>query len=165
MNSCAGCIRHGSPLEKLRFEGIDVRAVTAWATFGTVDWNSLLTREERHYEAGLWDVSGGTPRPTALATLARQLAHGTTPDHPALSGVGWWQRDVRLSYPPQGKVTALPATGQPLLITGATGTLGKAFARFCAVRGLPAHLLTRAELDIASRDIRRCRLERWRPWA
>ena len=151
--------------EKLRSEGIDVRAVTAWATFGTVDWNSLVTRDEHHYEAGLWDVSGGTPRQTALGTLARQLANGNTPDHPALSGVGWWQRDVRLCYPPQGKVTALPATGQPLLITGATGTLGQAFARFCAGRGLPAHVLTRAQLDIASRESVDAALERWRPWA
>ena len=151
--------------EKLNSEGIDVRAVTAWATFGTVDWNSLLTREERHYEAGLWDVSGGTPRQTALATLACQLAHGITPAHPALAGAGWWQRDVRLCYPPRGKVTALPASGQSLLITGATGTLGKAFARFCAVRGLPAHVLTRAELDIASRESVDAALERWRPWA
>ena len=97
--------------EKLRLEGLDVRAVTAWATFGTVDWNSLVTRDEGHYEAGLWDVSDGTPRQTALGTLARQLANGITPDHPALSGVGWWQREVRLSYPPHGKVTALPAYG------------------------------------------------------
>ena len=151
--------------KKLQSEGIDVRAITAWATFGTVDWNSLVTRDEGHYEAGLWDVSGGTPRPTALGTLARQLANGVEPDHPALAGAGWWQRDVRLSYPPQGKVTALPATGQPLLITGATGTLGQAFARFCTVRGLPAHVLTRAELDIASRDSVDAALERWRPWA
>jgi dTDP-4-dehydrorhamnose reductase len=97
--------------------------------------------------------------------LARQLAHGVTPDHPALSGAGWWQRDVRLSYPPQGKVTALPASGQSLLITGATGTLGKAFARLCAARGLPAHVLTRAELDIASGESVDAALERWRPWA
>ena len=152
--------------EKLRSEGFDVRAVTAWATFGTVDWNSLVTRDEHHYEAGLWDVSGGaTPRQTALGTLARQLAHGVTPDHPALSGAGWWQRDVRLCYPPQGKVTALPASGQPLLITGATGTLGQAFARFCAVRGLPAHVLTRAQMDIASRESVDAALDRWRPWA
>ena len=143
--------------EKLRLEGLDVRAVTAWATFGTVDWNSLVTRDESHYEAGLWDVSDGAPRETALGTLARQLANGIPPDHPAVSGAGWWQREVRLSYPPHGKVTALPAAGQPLVITGATGTLGQAFARFCAMRGLPAHVLTRAELDIASRGVGRCR--------
>lgn len=151
--------------EKLQSEGLDVRAVTAWATFGTVDWNSLVTRDEDHYEAGLWDVSGGTPRQTALGTLARQLANGIAPDHPALGGAGWWQRDVRMSYPPQGTVTALPAAGQCLLITGATGTLGQAFARFCTVRGLPAHVLTRAELDIASRESVDAALEKWRPWA
>ena len=151
--------------EKLRSEGIDVRAVTAWATFGTMDWNSLVTRDAGHYEAGLWDVSGGAPRQTALATLARQLADGIAPKHPALSGVGWWQREVRLSYPPHGKVAALPAGGQPLLVTGATGTLGQAFARFCIVRGLPAQVLTRAELDIASRASVDAALERWRPWA
>ncbi len=151
--------------EKLRLEGLDVRAVTAWATFGTVDWNSLVTRDESHYEAGLWDVSDGAPRQTALGTLARQLANGIPPDHPAVSGAGWWQREVRLSYPPHGKVTALPAAGQPLVITGATGTLGQAFARFCAMRGLPAHVLTRAELDIASRASVDAALERWHPWA
>lgn len=150
---------------RLRSEGVDICAVTAWATFGTVDWNSLVTRDAGHYEAGLWDVTGGTPRKTALATLARQLAHGTTPDHPALSGSGWWQRDVRLRYPPHGELVALPPSGQPLLITGATGTLGQAFARLCGMRGLPCQLLNRAELDIASRASVDAALERWKPWA
>lgn len=151
--------------EKLRSEGVDLRAVTAWAAFGTVDWNTLLTCDAGHYEAGLWDVSGGTPRQTALGTLARQLGNGTAPDHPALSGIGWWQREVRLTYPPHGEVTALPAVGRPLLIAGATGTLGQAFARVCEVRGLPIHLLTRAELDIASQASVDAALERWKPWA
>ncbi|MBA2548121.1 MAG: sugar nucleotide-binding protein [Burkholderiaceae bacterium] len=149
----------------LRSEGVDVRAVTAWATFGTVDWNSLVTRDAGHYEAGLWDVTGGSPRKTALATLAQQLAHGAEPDHPALSGAGWWQRDVRLRYPPHGDVTALPPSGRPLVITGATGTLGQAFARLCGMRGLPNQLLNRAELDIASRTSVDAALERWKPWA
>ena len=30
---------------KLQSEGVDIRAVTAWATFGAVDWNSLVTRD------------------------------------------------------------------------------------------------------------------------
>ncbi|MBA2411889.1 MAG: sugar nucleotide-binding protein [Burkholderiaceae bacterium] len=151
--------------EKLRLNGVDVRAVTAWAAFGTVDWNSLVMCDAGHYEAGLWDVSGGTPRKTALGTLAGQLASGRVPDHPVLSGVGWWQREVRLTYPPHGEVTALPAAGRPLLIAGATGTLGQAFARVCEMRGLPIHLLTRAELDIASQPSVDAALERWKPWA
>lgn len=151
--------------EKLRSDHVDVRAVTAWATFGTVDWNSLVTCDAGHYEAGLWDVSCGTPRKTALGTLATQLANGTPPNHPTLSGAGWWQRQVRLTYPPHGEVTALPAAGRPLLITGAKGTLGRAFARFCEVRGLPIRLLTRGELDIASQESVDAALEQWKPWA
>ena len=51
-------------------------------------------------------------------------------------------------------VIGLPAGGGvvgpfALLITGATGTLGKAFARVCEQRGLSYYLLTRQELDIA----------------
>ena len=151
--------------QKLHSQGVDVRAVTAWATFGTVGWNNLVMRDDGHYETGLWDISGGKPRPTALRTLARQLATGAVPDHPALSGVGWWQRDVRFAYPPHGAVAFTPAAGCPLLITGATGTLGRAFARFCKVRGLTAHLLTRAELDIASRASVDAALLRYKPWA
>lgn len=37
---------------------------------------------------------------------------------------------------------------RPLLITGATGTLGRAFARICEARGLEYRLSTRCELDI-----------------
>ena len=151
--------------QKLHSQGVDVRAVTTWATFGTVDWNSLVMHDAGHYEAGLWDVIGGEVRPTALQALARQIGSGTAPSHPVLSGVGWWQRDVRFAYPVYGAVTASPATGWPLLITGASGTLGRAFAHFCEARGLPAHLLTHAELDIASSESVEAALQRFQPWA
>jgi dTDP-4-dehydrorhamnose reductase len=52
-----------------------------------------------------------------------------------------------------------------LLITGATGTLGRALARICAVRGLDHHVTTRAELDIAKPDSVDAALDRRRPWA
>jgi dTDP-4-dehydrorhamnose reductase len=42
-----------------------------------------------------------------------------------------------------------PAAARPLLITGATGTLGQAFGRLCEARGLAYRLLTRSEMDIA----------------
>ncbi|MGE5385071.1 MAG: family 1 glycosylhydrolase, partial [Betaproteobacteria bacterium] len=149
----------------LRDEGADIRAVTAWAAFGAMDWDSLCTRNTGSYEAGLWDVTASPPRPTALATLARQLAHGETPGHPALMGPGWWQRSLRLCFEPHGEVEAVPLAGRPVLITGATGTLGRAFARLCEMRGLPHHLLNRAELDIADADSVNRALERWQPWA
>jgi len=149
----------------VRAEGIDVRAVTAWAAFGTVDWNSLVTRDAGHYETGLWDVRGPVPRPTALATLVRQLAHAQTPDHPALAGAGWWQRELRLRVRPVGPVRAQAMQGRPLLVVGATGTLGRAFARLAHLRGLPYRLLGRADLDIADALAIETALERWQPWA
>ncbi|MDB5941767.1 MAG: putative b-glycosidase, Glycoside Hydrolase Family 1 [Ramlibacter sp.] len=151
--------------QSLRNEGLDIRAVTAWAAFGTYDWDSLLTREKGNYESGLWDVSSGTPRPTALARLARQLAQGEAPDSPVLDGPGWWQRDLRLHYPCEGELQCHPVKGRPLLITGATGTLGQAYARFCELRGLPYHLLARSEMDIADAASVEATLERWQPWA
>jgi dTDP-4-dehydrorhamnose reductase len=149
----------------LQGEGLDVRAVTAWAAFGTFDWDSLLTRDEGTYEPGLWDVSSGTPRPTALATLAQQLAQGAEPDSPVLAGPGWWQRDLRLRYPCEGDLQTAAVAGRPLLITGATGTLGQAYARFCELRGLPYQLLGRADMDIAEPASVDATLERWQPWA
>ncbi len=151
--------------QELREAGHDVRAVTVWAAFGTYDWDSLVTKRQGHYEPGLWDVSSGEPRPTALAALARQLAQGETPDNPVLDGPGWWQRDLRLEYPPHGELESLPVQGRPLLITGASGTLGRAFARFCDLRGLPCRLLSRADMDIADAASVAAALERWQPWA
>jgi dTDP-4-dehydrorhamnose reductase len=150
--------------EKVRAEGHDVRAVTCWAAFGSFDWNSLLTRDDGHYEPGLWDVRSEPPRPTALATLARQLALGQAPAHPALDGPGWWQREQRLKYPAQGQVESLAVRGRPLLITGGTGTLGQAFARVCEQRGLPYLLLRRADLDVADPVSVAAALEHWQPW-
>ena len=149
----------------LRAQGRDVRAVTVWAAFGTYDWDSLVTTAAGHYEPGLWDVSSGEPRPTALAGLARQLAQGETPHNPVLDGPGWWQRELRLAYPMHGELEALPVTGRPLLITGASGTLGRAFARFCELRGLAHRVLSRAELDIADERSIAAALDRWQPWA
>jgi dTDP-4-dehydrorhamnose reductase len=151
--------------QEVRAEGHDVRAVTVWAAFGTYDWDSLLTRDIGSYEPGPFDVSSGTPRPTALAQLARELATGAAPSSPVLDGPGWWQRELRLEYPVHGELQAHDVAGRPVLITGATGTLGRAFARFCELRGLPYHLLTRGEMDIADRASVAAALEQWQPWA
>jgi dTDP-4-dehydrorhamnose reductase len=151
--------------QTLRNEGIAVRAVTAWSAFGTYDWDSLLTQHRGHYEPGLWDVRAPEPRLTALGALARELGRGQAPSHPAAQGPGWWQRDIRLAYPAHGPAQHQPVAGPPLLITGATGTLGRAFARLCALRGLPHHLLRRDEMDIADPASVRAALQRWQPWA
>nr|WP_255639566.1 family 1 glycosylhydrolase [Deinococcus betulae] len=118
-----------------REAGVEVRAVTAWATFGAFEWNSLLTRREGHYESGLWDLRAPVPRPTALARLAQTLATGAAPP-PLLETPGWWQRDTRHVYPPEGAVQAQPPGGPPLLVYGAHTSLGQRLLEVCGQRGL-----------------------------
>jgi dTDP-4-dehydrorhamnose reductase len=158
-----------------RREGADVRAVTAWALLGSYDWDSLLTRQNGHYEPGVFDVRGARPRPTALAGMLRDMAAGREPEHPALDALGWWRRMGRLQYPPHRR--AVPATcerratvsssgaARTLLITGATGTLGRAFARACHARAISFRLLTRQEMDIADPASVEAALTTFEPWA
>jgi dTDP-4-dehydrorhamnose reductase len=163
--------------QKLRQEGADVRAVTAWSLLGAFDWHNLLTREEGHYEPGVFDLRAPRPRPTALFHMLRNLAADKEHEHPVLASPGWWRRLDRLCYPPAvaHRTHAVAATAQgvnmksersrPLLITGATGTLGFAFARICERRGLSYRLLTRKEMDIADPVAVQKVLEQDNPWA
>ena len=151
-----------------RAQGADVRAVTAWSLFGAFDWNSLVTRADGYYESGVFDIRAGTPRPTALAGLLRQLADGAAASHPAAQGPGWWRRPARLAGVDDRAAGAaaeeMPAAA-PILISGASGTLGRAFARICALRQLPFVLLSRADMDITDADAIERALARHRPWA
>jgi dTDP-4-dehydrorhamnose reductase len=150
--------------ERLRADGVDLRAVTLWSLFGNVDWRFLLTRRHGHYDTGAFDVRSGTPRPTVIAQAAKAYARGGSFDHPALDSPGWWRRPPRL-YPWSGSCKAPACGGRELLITGATGTLGNAFARICEERALPFCLTGRAELDLSDpRSIARA-LKRHKPWA
>lgn len=159
-----------------RAEGVDIRAVTIWAAFGAFDWNSLLTRNNGCYESGVFDLRSPSPRPTALAHMIRTISSGETFDHPTLDTPGWWHRLDRLCYPPvtrreqmlHSSRSTLKSSGEPsrgLVITGATGTLGQAFARICEKRGFAYHLLTRKQLDIADQNSVAAALDQYEPWA
>lgn len=149
---------------RLREEGVDLRAVTLWSLFGNVDWRSLITREDGSYDVGAFDIRAPVPRPTAVAKAAAAFASGEAFAHPALAAPGWWRRRGRL-YPWCAGEEEEPANGPPLLVTGATGTLGRAFARIAARRGLPVRLTSRAELDLGDdRSIART-IEEVQPWA
>jgi len=136
--------------------GADVRAVTAWALLGSWDWDSLLRRTTpTRYEPGAFEIHSGVPRATGVARLIVDLAAGRTPSHPVLSVPGWWRR-------PPG---ALPASAQSILITGAGGTLGRAFVEACDSRGLACVALTRRDLDISDPEAVRAVVARRKPWA
>lgn len=149
---------------ELRADGVDIRAVTTWAMFGTVDWRSLLTEREGAYDAGAFDVRAPAPRPTAVAKAAAAFARGEDFDHPVLDVPGWWRRPQRL-YPWSGSCQPLGTGGRKLLITGATGTLGRAFARICEHRGLPFCVTARDELDLCDPHSIERALKSHRPWA
>ncbi|WP_240309583.1 MULTISPECIES: family 1 glycosylhydrolase [Sphingomonas] len=150
--------------EEVRREGVDVRAVTIWSLFGNVDWRSLITRREGFYDVGAFDTRGGTPRPTMVARAAASLAQGRPLDHPVIAGQPWWKRPERFYIGGEASSEALFGA-HPLLITGATGTLGQAFARICHRRGLKHRLTDRAALDITDAASIDRALEELKPWA
>ena len=161
--------------ERLRDRGVPVEAVTVWSLLGSIDWNSLLTKDHHHYEVGVYDIrSPETPRPTAMVELCKNLATGDGVPPPATLGPGWWERDIRYAYQPvwvdERPIPRRRWQGQgrdarPLLITGATGTLGQAFARVCEHRGLAYALTDRGEMDLASAASVGAALDAIRPWA
>ena len=164
---------------KLKREGVDIRGITAWSVLGAYDWNTLLTQHNNFYESGVFDVRTGTPRPTALAWLIKKLSTGERPEHPVLEAEGWWKAPGHNSFMYSAKPTAreLPQVmsleegrlpkppAKTILITGATGTLGKAFARICSVRNISYKILSRQEMDITSKASIDSALELHQPWA
>jgi dTDP-4-dehydrorhamnose reductase len=147
-------------VQRLRKAKVDVRAVTAWSLLGAFDWNVLVTRATGFYESGAFDVRAPAPRPTAIARLVNELATTGRPNaEPLVAQPGWWRRPDRLFHPPaDGRTSPAAQTTptldmqnrslQPLLILGASGTLGSAFVRLCNARGIAYHLSSRAQLDL-----------------
>lgn len=166
--------------ERLRNDGIDIRAITAWSLLGASGWNTLVTSDGGVYEPGVFDVRGPRPRPTAMTGLLRDLVHGRQPQHPLLEVSGWWRRPVRHMYgvaiddtgnvrmdipqDPMNVHAGGPST-QPLAITGASGTLGRAFAQLCELRGIPYLPLTHSDLDITDEPAIKRLMEETHPWA
>jgi dTDP-4-dehydrorhamnose reductase len=153
----------------VRSEGVDVRAVTVWSLLGSFDWASLLTRCDSGYESGVFDVRAPTPRPTALAGMVRELAGKGHSTHPVLAGDGWWRTPRRLLYGDAsrcgaGTPTHVEASARPVVVVGARGTLGSAFVRECAVRGLDHRAYGRDECDARVVASVQRMLDRDRPW-
>ena len=156
-------------------EGVDVHAVTLWALLGAFNWTNLLTRDDPDsYEPGAFDLRGPTPRPTALAHLARTLARDGQADSPVLRVSGWWKRPERFVGGPTAAHQPMPpavrpaeegSSAAPLFLTAAKGTLTHAFSVICRERALPAHFLDHPEGERISLASARASLDRLRPWA
>jgi dTDP-4-dehydrorhamnose reductase len=144
-----------------RADGADVLAVTAWALFGSFNWETLVTRDTGHYEPGAFDVRVGAPRPTAIARLLRALPDERHADEHLSRAPGWWRR--KAGSQPLDRGGAREPRRRELLIVGA-GTLGTAFARVCERRGLAFRLCARRDLDICDEQSLAGALADIRPW-
>jgi len=144
-----------------RTQGADVRAVTTWALLGLYDWDSLVTQDRGHYESGAFDVRAPQPRRTAIATMVRALAKDGDYTHPVLATGGWWRGQTHVS----SSTERGGASPQPLLIIGASGTLGRALGRMCMQRGISYQLVGRSTLDMCNAASIAAVFEIHRPWA
>jgi dTDP-4-dehydrorhamnose reductase len=147
-------------------EGIDCRAVTAWALLGAFDWNSLVTEQHGDYEPGAFDVRSIEPRPTAIAGVVRGLATHGDFSSPVLQTPGWWHRTDRLPLhlrPARSSPATIREPG--ILVVGGKGNLGQAFGHVCESRGLGCHLLSRYEADVCDLESLRRAVQLYRPWA
>ena len=159
---------------EIKAEGIDFRAITAWSFFGSFDWNSLLRQKNKNYESGIFDIRSGVPRATALAEMIKSLNSGEKYQHNLLMVPGWWRRIDRFVYKAENDSVCLVKDKDdipnkniniaPLLIIGARGSLGSAFAKICESRGIIYYLTERSELDIASEESVNRILYNTKPW-
>jgi len=155
---------------KLREEGADIEAVTAWSLIGTYDWHKLCTQCENFYEPGVFDLRNPEkiPKPTALSNMVQSLAKTGKFEHPLLASTGIWHTGRRMLFNVQpGQFTSLEHSDEtrPVIITGARGTLGQAFARVCGARNIRYKLVSRDEMDITDRESVEDIVERYKPWA
>lgn len=164
---------------QLQAEGIDIRAITAWSLLGSYDWNTLVTQENNYYEPGVFDVRSGQLRPTASAHLLKTLAAGELCSHPVLQAEGWWKNPehVHFEFGTTPNARGLPTVekmfpenllssrNRPVLIIGARGTLGRAFAHICCMRNISYVLLSRTDMDIGDPAMMDYFFKRHFPWA
>ncbi|HEY0055472.1 MAG TPA: family 1 glycosylhydrolase [Pedobacter sp.] len=156
-------------VNQLKSEGVDIRAVTAWALFGLYGWNTLCTKPFGDYEPGVFNISSGVARPTALARYIKDLTENRSCSHPVLDAVGWWKRETRTTYYSNKVININPGKKKPscapVIILGRTGTLGSAFSKICDERHIHHVLLGRDELDIRNKANVKAILAALKPWA
>ncbi|MDX2024198.1 MAG: sugar nucleotide-binding protein [Deltaproteobacteria bacterium] len=167
----------------VKSEGATVEAVTVWSLLGAYDWNSLCTKDEKHYESGPFDVRSGQPRPTAVARAIESLSDTGTFSHPTMRGQGWWRRTKTRILNESGNqgrsgcFEAAPkrflhllnedplAAQQLLLIVSDGGPLSRSLIRACEDRELEHSLSSPGELQRISQELNIRLTSGMRPWA
>jgi dTDP-4-dehydrorhamnose reductase len=121
-------------VQKLSKSGINIKAITCWSLLGAFGWDQLLTSPSMNYETGVFDISSGKPRATALAELVRAAA--TNNDvHPLCHQKGWWQRCQSKDTSATDHFSS-PAD-RLVLILGDKNDLALALEEACTRRNIP----------------------------
>ncbi len=159
-----------SACRSLRSDGVAIEAVTAWSLLGTYDWHNLCTNCEFFYESGVFDLQNPShaPKETALSRMVRTLATTGRYESPVLGSPGVWKTGRRILFNAQpGQVSSLEHGPEvrPVLITGASGTLGRAFARTCGARNIKYTLVSRREMELTDPASIDALIADLRPWA
>ena len=97
---------HGSPEEQIAWfnyirkaclhlieKGVNIRAITAWALFGSYGWSKLLTEHKGEYERGVFEVCSGELTPTAYTDYLKAIIRNPAAHSEQLTG--WWEKDRR----------------------------------------------------------------------
>jgi dTDP-4-dehydrorhamnose reductase len=81
---------------QLQREGVNIRAATAWAMFGSYGWSKLLTENPGEYERGVFDVSSGRPVTTPYTDFLKRLVRNPDVSHSHVRG--WWELSERFIF-------------------------------------------------------------------
>jgi dTDP-4-dehydrorhamnose reductase len=142
-----------SVAEQLRLEGVKIKAITAWALLGAFGWNKLLTEPQGQYEPGVFDLSTGQPRPTALAQMITAYNNKRKYHHPVLCENGWWQRKCRSIYGAEAYFTdeLTCGKGSQIVILGyRDAAIVKTYAEICRKRAIPLILYDPSSTNITT---------------
>jgi dTDP-4-dehydrorhamnose reductase len=140
-------------------EGVDIRAVTSWALLGAYDWDTLLTKNDLHYESGAYLLRDGQLHLTAVGHLVKTLARGGRFDHPLFAEPGWWARPKESGSAPDEE----PFPQHRLLIFGRDERQTLLLSGLCRTRGIPCKILSPVEKGIFA-DNPPTALYLYKPW-
>lgn len=154
---------------QLKAEGIDIRALTAWAIFGTYGWNTLVTKPGGTYESGVFNLRSGKPRATAIAKLIQTLAKDQVSNHPVLETAGWWKQEKRIAYPDKRvvsiKISKLNFKPRPVLILGKSEMIGSGFDHVCRERNIYHQRFNDIDLATFNSETINEIIQKHHPWA
>lgn len=119
-----------------REAGIPVQGFTIWSLFGTVDWCSLLTRDEGRYESGAFDARYDPPRETAVAAWIRAASRGERFEHPVLARDGWWRLPSRLFGAERNAPSGSEREEEEILAVRGTSMLAHVIREACDERNI-----------------------------